>query len=55
MAGGQGEGRDNEPGFAPAVFAAKPGVLGVACRQVERCKEASQEEGAKKAVFKTIS
>lgn len=45
MAGGQGEGRDDEPGFAPAVFAVQPGVLEVAGRQVGRCKGASQGEG----------
>lgn len=36
MAGGQVDGRDNELGFAPMMFADKPGVLEVARRQARR-------------------
>lgn len=53
-AGGQGEGRDRELGFAPAMFAGSPGVLEVA-GWVAGGKELREEKGAKEAVPKTIS
>lgn len=53
-AGGQGEGRDSELGFAPAAFAGSPGVLEVAGWLAGR-KELLGEKGAKEAVSKIIS
>lgn len=51
MAGGQGEGRDDEPGFAPAVFAVYLVSLRWLAGRWKGAKELRREKGAKKCSF----